>query len=261
MTYHFEQILKEKGYKITQNKNKSNHKLNEKKLKADVQNNIDNKIERIQNDTESSLSESEKKLKDQMKKRSELLHVELDNEDFKDEITDDRMFVNHLNISTLLMKDIDEKLIDKSYRECRVNNVKGNIMKIKLIKQLENKLGFKNSLTIDYDTDKARFNENIKLDDKYIKCVRKTFRSKKDPITFKDSYDLLMTLYKNVCRGIVSSKKTRCGDQTYYKYSIDKDKIKSTLDLISHRNKKLSGYNCDVYSYKLAEVKPSKKMF
>ena len=70
-----------------------------------------------------------------------------------------------------------------------------------------------------------------------------------------------MTLYKNVCRGIVSSKKTRCGDQTYYKYSIDKDKIKSTLDLISHRNKKLSGYNCDVYSYKLAEVKPSKKMF
>ena len=260
MTYHFEQILKEKGYKITQNKNKSDYKINEKKLKADVQDNIDKKVERIQNDAEESLSASEKKLKEQMKKRAELLHVEIDNEDFKDEIEDDRTFVNHLNVSTLLMDNIDERLVDKSYKDCRVNNVKANIMKIKLIKQLEDKLGFKNSLTLDYDTDKARFNEKIELDVKFIKSVQKTFRSKKEPKTYKDSYDTLVTMYRNVCSSVVTSKKTRDGKETYTKYSVDKDVIKKTLDLVCHRNKKLTGYSCDVYDYEVAE-KPVKKMF
>jgi hypothetical protein len=260
MTYHFEQILKEKGYKITQNKNKSGYKMNEKKLKADVQDNIDKKVERIQNDAEESLSASEKKLKEQMKKRAELLHVEIDNEDFKDEIEDDRTFVNHLNVSTLLMDNIDERLVDKSYKDCRVNNVKANIMKIKLIKQLEDKMGFKNSLTLDYDTDKARFKEKLKLDDKYIKSVQKTFRSKKDPKTFKDSYDLLVSMYRNVCRGIVSTKKCRDGKSTYQRYTVDKDVIKKTFDLVCFRNKKLTGYTCDAYDYELT-AKPVKKMF
>ena len=60
------------------------------------------KVDRIQNDKEESLTASELKLKQQMQKRADLLQIELDNEDFQDVIVDDKKFVNHLNISTLL---------------------------------------------------------------------------------------------------------------------------------------------------------------
>ena len=55
------------------------------------------------------------------------------------------------------------------------NNVKSNIMKIQLIKELEQTLGFKNSLKIDYDTDKARFDEPVNLDDPENKNNISTF--------------------------------------------------------------------------------------
>ena len=105
-----------------------------------------------------------------------------------------------------------------------------------------------------------RFKEKLKLDDKYIKSVQKTFRSKKDPKTFKDSYDLLVSMYRNVCRGIVSTKKCREGKNTYQRYTVDKDIIKKTFDLVCFRNKKLTGYTCDAYDYELTD-NPVKKMF
>ena len=255
MTWHFERILQEKGYVIAKNKQKSKHAICEKKLKADVEENNNLKVERILNDKEESLSSSEKKIKEQMQKRAELLQVELDNADYQDEITDDRKFVNHLNVSSLLMNNIDEKLVTKSYQDCRVNNVKGNIMKIKLIKQLEEKLGFKESLTIEYDTDKARFAEVLKLDDKYVKTIQKTFRSKKEPSSYKDSYYMLIGMYRNICKGVVTSKKLSNND---YKYSVSKDVITRNLDLVLCRNKKLTGYNEKAYGYTIQHKTPKR---
>jgi len=69
MTYHFEEILKQKGYVITQNNKKAKHKIDVKKLKEDVENNFDVKVERILNDKNESLSDSEKMIKEQNPKR------------------------------------------------------------------------------------------------------------------------------------------------------------------------------------------------
>ena len=172
-------------------------------------------------------------------------------------MTDDRAFVNHLNISSLLMNNIDEKLVTKSYQDSRVNNVKGCVMKIKLIKQLEEKLGFKESLTINYDTDKARFTEVLKLDDTYVKTIQKTFRSKKEPASYKDSYYMLIGMYRNICKGVVSSSKLSNND---YKYSVSQDVITRNLDLALCRNKKLTGYNEKVYGYEIPEQPPAKTL-
>lgn len=257
MLYHFEQILKEKGYKITQNKKISKTKLNVKKLKDDVENNLIQKVDRIQNDKEESLTASELKLKQQMQKRADLLQIELDNEDFQDVIVDDKKFVNHLNISTLLKDNIDEQLVDKSYKDCGLNNVKSNVMKIKLIKQLEDKLGFQNSLKIDYDTDKTRFDENINLDVSFLKSIQKTFRTVKTPRNFKEVYNMLIGMYRNISKGVVKSKKLSNND---YKYTIDPDIITRTFKLINCRNAKLNGYTPNTYNFEIVK-KVVKKLF
>lgn len=126
-------------------------------------------------------------------------------------------------------------------------------MKIKLIKQLEKKMGMKNSFRFD---DTQYVEGKLELGEKYIKNVQKTFRTKKEPTTFYEGHELLVTLYRNVASGIIKSKKCK----GYYEHSINEDVLERHFDLLSMRNQNLKGYSPEKYDYELKTMVVAKEV-
>lgn len=256
MNYHFKKILEQKGYVVLTNNDVSKHKINEKQLKVDVKEEKEQIIERAINDEDISLTASEKKIKQQMKKRADILNIDITNEKYRDIISDDRLFVQHLTLSKLLDTESDEKLVDKVYKDLAIKNVKSIETKIKLIKEVGSKLG--KTLDLDFNNDVNRFDEKLQID---TTVISKVFRYKDLVITtYSDAYQLYINMLKHCLGGLMTyQKQSRMnGKKTMRVYEIIINDMTYHLDLLKLRNKQLSNIDKQVLSYYNYIVKPPK---
>lgn len=244
MNDHFKTILKEKGYDIVINDDEGNYKINSKKLQETVKENTKTTVERVVNDKEESLTASEKKVKKSMEKRAQILCVNIDNEKYRDELSDDRKFGMHLNICTLLNTNHDEHFIDKTYKELKVQNAKSNVTKIKLIHEVESMM---NISTLCIDDIKHDF--QIPQDKQEI--IQKVFRLKEVS---------LISMYRNLIPGLIESKQVRHNNERIRQYEIDKQLLKYHLDLLTLRNKKLENIDQYTLNYFEYELKKDKRI-
>ena len=244
MNDHFKTILKEKGYDIVINDDEGNYKINSKKLQETVKENTKTTVERVVSDKEESLTASEKKVKKSMEKRAQILCVNIDNEKYRDELSDDRKFGMHLNICTLLNTNHDEHFIDKTYKELKVQNAKSNVTKIKLIHEVESMM---NISTLCIDDIKHDF--QIPQDKQEI--IQKVFRLKEVS---------LISMYRNLIPGLIESKQVRHNNERIRQYEIDKQLLKYHLDLLTLRNKKLNNIDQHTLNYFEYELKKDKRI-
>ena len=220
MNHHFKAILEEKGYKVLINDDMGKHKIDHKKLKEKAKENNDAVVERAINDTDESLTSSEKKVKSSMEKRADILHVKINNERFREELSDDRKFTTHLNICSLLNTNHDETWMDKTYKELKVQNAKSNTTKIKLINEVQSLMNI-SPLCID------DINDVVIPDDKQ-EVIKKVFRLKEVN---------LVSMYRSLVPGLIKAKTTMVQGVRSRRYSVDADVMKHHLDLLYHRNK------------------------
>jgi hypothetical protein len=89
MNHHFQSILREKGYTVSVNEDDGQHKIDSKKLKEEVKEANNDVIERAINDNDESLTADEKKIKISMEKRANILHIAIDNDQFRKELADE----------------------------------------------------------------------------------------------------------------------------------------------------------------------------
>jgi hypothetical protein len=245
MNHHFRSILREKGYTVEVNEEESKYKINTKDLKEQIKENNSVIIDRINNDPVDSLTAGEKKVKSAMEKRADILHLNIDNEKYRNELSDDRHFTTHLNICSLLNTNIDTKFIDKSYKELKVQNAKSNTTKLKLIDEVQ-KLMNVSPLCINDINDEAVIPDNTQ------EVIKKVFR-------LKDVN--LISMYRNLVPGIMKSKRIMTNGVRDKVYEIDTDVLRHHLDLLSLRNNKMNGIYADTLSYYGYTPPKQKKMF
>ena len=190
MNQHFKNILEEKGYIVKINDDVGNHKINSKKLQEIVKDNNNQTIERIINDTTESLTASEIKVKKSMETRADILHIKIDNEKFRKELTDDRKFIEHLNMCSLLNTNHDRRFIDKIHEELKVQSTTSNVTKVKLINEVHDLMNMSPLCIND-------INRDVEISEEKQTIIKKVFRMKSVNI---------IALYRNLVQGLVSSK-------------------------------------------------------
>jgi hypothetical protein len=202
-------------------------------------------IDRIINDKHESLTASEIKVKQLMEKRASILHIKIDNDKFREELSDNRKFITHLSICSLLYTNHDEKFIDKAYQEFKVQNTTGNITKVKLINEIHSLMNI-SPLCID------NINNNIQIPEDKQSIIKKVFR-------MKDIH--LIALYRNLIPGLISSNNMKIKGVRTTIYNIDSKVINHHLDLLQIRNKRLDNVNQETLKYFDYVAPKEKKMF
>jgi flavodoxin len=241
MNHHFKAILQEKGYKIDVNETEAMHKIDTKKLKEEVKSNNIEVVERVINDPDDSLTAGEKKIKSSMEKRAGILHIEVDDDTYRDELVDDNHFTTHMNVCSLLNINNDPKFVSKIYKDMKVQNMTSNTTKLKLISEVQTIMNV-SPLCID------DIQEGVIPDDK-IEIIKKVFRINKVN---------LISMYRNLVPGIMTSRQIMTDGVRERVYEINRDTLKHHLDLLCHRNHKMSGIDANTltyYGYKQPEVK------
>jgi len=245
MNQHFKNILEDKGYIINIVEEVGNYKINSNKLKEIVKENNINMIDRIINDKHESLTASEIKVKTSMEKRASILHIKIDNDKFREELTDDKKFITHLSICSILNTNNDERFINNVQQELKVKNTTSANTKIKLINDIQSIMNI-SPLCID------NINNNILIPEDKQDIIKKVFR-------MKDIH--LIALYRNLIPGLItSSEPQKKGIRTTI-YNIDKIVIKHHLDLLNIRNKKMDNINKDTLKYFDYVTPKEKKIF
>ena len=244
MNHHFKAILEEKGYKVLMCEERGKYKIDHKKLKEKAKENNDATVERAINDTDDSLTASEKKVKASMEKRADILHVKIDNERFKDELADDRKFATHLNICSLLNTNHDEAWLDRTYKDLKVQNAKSNTTKIKLINEVQSIMNISPLCLNDI--------RDVVIPNDKQEVIKKVFRLKEVS---------LVAMYRSLVPGLIKAKTTMVNGVRSRKYTIDHDVMKHHLDLLHHRNKTFA--NIDQNTINDFDYKPPepKKLF
>ena len=233
MNQHFKNILEEKGYIVTINEDLGSYKINSQELQVIVKENNNDTIDRIINDKNESLTASEIKVKKSMEKRASILHIKIDNEKFREELSDDRKFMTHLTICSHLNTNHDEKFIDKTYQELKVQNTTSNITKVKLINEVHNLMNI-SPLCID------NINDNVIISEDKQTVIKKVFRMK----------DInLIALYRNLIPGLISSNNRKINGVRTTIYNIDSKVINHHLELLQLRNKRLDNINQETLKY------------
>jgi hypothetical protein len=245
MNQHFKNILEDKGYVVNINEELGSYKINSKELKGTVKENNIDMIDRIINDKHESLTASEIKVKTSMEKRASILHIKIDNDKFREELADDKKFREHLSICSLLYTNHDEKFIDKAYQELKVKNTTSNITKVKLINDIHSLMNI-SPLCID------NININIEIPEDKQNIIKKVFR-------IKDIH--LITLYRNLIPGLISSNNMMIKGVRTIIYNIDSKVINHHLDLLQIRNKKMDNVNQETLKYFDYVAPKEKKMF
>lgn len=263
MNYHFRSILEEKGYTVLTNNEIAKFKVDEKNMTEKAKEENERKIERAVKDKEESLTASEKKIKEQMESRAKILKIDIDDESYREVLADDREFVSHLNVSSIMNTDFDEKFVDQFYQDHKVKNIKSNINKIKMIKKVEQTLDLK-PFCIDFDNVKDRFNENVHINAEDQNVIQKVFRFKEQECkTFRQSYNLLISMYRNICKGMISTEPKWYEGSSIRAPYIENDKMKYHLNLINKRNHQMSNIEkdtMDYFEYEIPERKKQKKI-
>jgi hypothetical protein len=243
MNTHFKNILEDKGYIINIFEEENNYKINSKELKEIVKENKDNMIDRIINDKHESLTSSEIKVKTSMEKKASILHIKIDNDKFREELTDDKKFITHLSVCSLLYTNHDERFIDKACQELKVKNTTSSITKIKLINDIQSLMNI-SPLCID------DINNNIQIPEDKQNIIKKVFRI---------SDIKLISLYRNLIPGLITSTELKVKGIRTRLYKIDNKVIKHHFDLLQIRNKKMDNINKDTLKY-FDYVTPKEKM-
>jgi hypothetical protein len=245
MNQHFKNILEDKGYIINIFEEVGNYKINSNELKIIVKENNINMIDRIINDKHESLTASEIKVKTIMEKRASILHIKIDNDKFREELTDDKKFITHLSICSILNTNHDERFIDKVHQELKVKNTTSVNTKIKLINDIQSLMNI-SPLCID------NINNNILIPEDKQNIIRKVFRMK----------DInLIALYRNIIPGLITSSEPQKKGIRTTLYKIDNKVIKHHLDLLNIRNKKMDNINKESLKYFDYVLPKEKKMF
>ena len=233
MNHHFHSILREKGYDIWINDKEGTHKIDMKQLKEDVKEKNNEAIESIIKDPENSLTAGEKKIKESMEKRAEILRIDINCDKYREELADDRKFTTHLNICELLNTYHDDKFLKKTRKEFSVQNVTSNTMKIKLINEVQTIMNVSPLCINDMNNDVA-----IPADKQEV--IKKVFR-----LTNVN----LISMYSNLVPNLVKSNRVMVDGVRSRVYEIDPDMITHHLDLLCHRNKKLDGIDKNTLNY------------
>ena len=232
MNYHFQSILKEKGYNISVNEMDGKHKIDIDRLKEDVKETNSETIKSIIQDPENSLTAGQKKVKESIEKRAEILHIGMDCSKYEEELTDDRKFVTHLNVCELLNTRHDDKLYDKTCKEFGVQNITSNTMKIKLINEVQMLMNV-SPLCID------NINNDIVIPDDKRDLIKKVFRTEAS----------LISMYRNLVPNLIKSTRVTVDGERSRVYEIEPDVIKHHLDLLRHRNKTFDGIDEKTLNY------------
>ena len=245
MNKHFKNILKEKGYLVKTNEDLGNHKINSKNLQEIVKDNNNETIERVLNDVDDSLTAGEKKVKKSMETRADILHVTINNEKFRDEITNDVKFMTHLNVCSLLNIDHDQKFIDKNYQELKVHGTTSNVTKVKLINEVQDLMDISPLCIND-------INNDVIIPEDKQEIIKKVFRLKNVS---------LVGMYRNLIPGLITSKNVKINGVRTLVYDIDSEVVNHHLALLQIRNKTL--YNIDQTSINYFDyvLPKTKKLF
>ena len=206
----FRWMLEDKGYNIQYNKNtvktEDVHDIkNEIKIcNIIIKNNNDEQKFRALYNKETSLTDSEKKIRNNAIRRAKFLNIDfnkkIEKKKYEEFLINDKVFTQHYAYKLLIESDdnIDNKIASQIEIDYDVLNAKSLIIKIKLIKQLENILKIK-TLDIDTKKDIEKFNDMIIVDDNINHMIKTVFRSgRKTDNKYKYWYYQLIQMYKNV---------------------------------------------------------------
>lgn len=243
MNYHFQSILKEKGYNISVNEMKGQHKINFNELKEDIKEATGETIKTIiEESDDDELTAGQKKIKASIEKRANILHINIDNDKYNEELTDDRQFVTHLNICALLNTKHDDKLYQKMFEDFGVQNITSNANKIKLINEVR-KIFNVSPLCVD------NINDDIVIPDNMKKLVKDTFRIDAN----------LVSMYRHLVPGIIKVTRITVDGKKKRVYEIEPDIIKHHIELLRHRNETFDGIDENIlnrYGYEKPEPEP-----
>ena len=260
--YHFMQTCKSKGM-IVNIIDSDYNKLNDKQAKADAK---ARKIELIDNVLENKIESSP--IYQAIVKRSAMCHITIDemsnNEAFKEIITNDRSFTNHLNINKMVCKvaEQDADVNNKYQSDFQEHVLTSTTSKIQFINRLQTILGVE-SFDIDYDKHHDKYNDAIKLDESICKLYKKVFSDsskKTECITWYDGYKILINCYKNlfgseIITTEIENKRINKKFVRTLKHNINTALITEHLNLILHRRESydINERICEKYNI---EVKP-----
>jgi hypothetical protein len=235
MTEHYKDILKYKGFVITEEgetaklKPEINSKI--KELSAEIKEKLF--IEYIE-----ANDKTEEKF-DSFNKHVDFLKIPKDDKelltDYQHEITDKHALQNHVNIIRLLKDDeyINKKIQEAKNNSYDIKNLSSIYNKIHEIRNLENKYNIQ-KLQVDYDN-----NGPIEMNDDQYKYIKSIFRiSKPKPKDYDELKKIYVTMIKNVTTNdfIKSSysKKKESRDQRIY--NINNEYIQFHLKLNNFSN-------------------------
>jgi hypothetical protein len=238
----FRWMLIDKGFAIThvidRLRDAENDTIREKNkvCKERIELNQDQINKRALYNKESSLTECEKKILENAKRRAKFLKIDfskkVERKKWEEFLVDDKVFSQHYAFRLLNCTDnnLDIKIAKQMEKDYNVLNCKSILTKIKLIKQLEGILII-DTLDIDTTRDIEHFDENVAVSDELKDLIKNIFRIRKNDIKVNDKYEnwyyQLINMYKNVIGNVFLVKQ---GTERKYFYNIN-----STL-LIKHQN-------------------------
>jgi hypothetical protein len=246
-------MLEDKGYVIKYN----NDTIDDEEIKEIKKEIVDCKEELIEDldkmnhralyNKESSLTDAEKKIREDAMRRAKYLNInfkkKVDKVKYEEYLVDDKVFTHFCTYKLLMDSEtkLNQKLADELENDYFVMNAKSLLTKIKLIRHLEGILDIK-TLEIDTAVDVERFDEEVEIKDKLKNTIKNTFRSNRDleENTFKNWYYQLIQMYKHVLGSNIFNRSNahHNGDQ-YWKYTINTDIINNHMTLFTLHKKSM----------------------
>ena len=165
------------------------------------------KINRALYSNQLTLTKEEKDMRDDMKMKSSIVGINFSHSGQKRKyakyISDEKAFDGYMAYSLLLKEEteIDAKSRTELAANGKINSMNSTVSKVKLIKRLETALNVQ-TLDIDSQRDKHRFDERLDLNADLKKTLVRVFRIRKsadvDDNTYEYWYRKLATLYKGL---------------------------------------------------------------
>jgi hypothetical protein len=242
----FRWMLEDKGYQIKYN----NDTIDDKEIKEikkeigeckeELDEDLDLMNRRALYNKESSLTDAEKKIREDAVRRAKYLNINFmkkaDKKKYAEYLVDDKVFTHFCTYKLLMDSEakLNQKIADELENDYYVMNAKSLLTKIKLIKQLEGILDIK-TLDIDTNVDVERFDEKVEIKDKLKNIIKNTFRSNRDlgENTFKNWYYQLIQMYKHVlgCDIFIRQNTRRNGERCWI-YTINNNIFKNHDSLL-----------------------------
>jgi hypothetical protein len=247
-------MLEAKGYQIKYN-NQTIDDKEEKEIKKEIAEckeelveDLDKMNHRALYNKESSLTDAEKKIREDAERRAKYLNInfmkKVDKEKYEEYLVDDKVFTHFCTYKLLMDSEakLNQKIANELENDYCVMNAKSLLTKIKLIRQLEGILDIK-TLEIDTAIDVERFDEEVEIKDKLKNTIKNTFRSNRniEKDDFKNWYYQLIQMYRHILGGnIFNYKLARYDDQRYLMYTINTTIIDQYADIIKLSHKSIN---------------------